>query len=226
MYHELGCFVMYEKRNGERSQGQIHMISIDDLVPQSHILRKIDAAIDFDFIYDEVKGMYSNFSGGRPGTDPVSLFKIVMIQYLFGIRSMRQTIKEIEVNNAYRWFIGYDIGEEIPHFSTFGKNYRRRFKDTDIFEKIFTHIPDEAVNCGFVDEKAVFIDGTHIKASANKRKFTKEEIETSVKSYQKVLDAEIDKDRAEHDKKPLNRDDSESKPKKKNNNTSRQIKRL
>ena len=57
---------MYEKRNRERNQGQIHMISIDDLVPQIHLLRKIDAAIDFDFIYDEVEGMYSDFSGGRP----------------------------------------------------------------------------------------------------------------------------------------------------------------
>ena len=150
------------------------MISIDDLVPQDHILRKIDAAIDFDFIYDEVEGMYSDFNGGRSGIDPVLLFKIVMIQYLFGIRSMRQTIKEIEVNNAYRWFIGYDIGEEIPHFSTFGKNYSRRFKGTDIFERIFTHILDEAIDCRFIDEKVVFVDGTHIKANANKRKFTKE----------------------------------------------------
>lgn len=209
---------MYEKRNRERNQGQIHMISIDDLFPQNHLLRKIDAAIDFDFIYDEVEGMYSDFSGGRPGIDPVSLFKIVMIQYLFGIRSMRQTIKEIESNYAYRWFIGYDIGEEIPHFSTFGKNYSRRFKDTDIFEKIFTHILDEAVICGFVDAKSVFIDGTHIKANANKRKFTKEEIETSVKRYQKELDKEIDEDRAEHEKKPFDREET---TKKKQDNTSK-----
>ena len=209
---------MYEKRNRERNQGQIHMISIDDLVPQNHLLRKIDAAIDFDFIYDEVEGMYSDFSGGRPGIDPVSLFKIVMIQYLFGIRSMRQTIKEIESNYAYRWFIGYDIGEEIPHFSTFGKNYSRRFKDTDIFEKIFTHILDEAVICGFVDAKSVFIDGTHIKANDNKRKFTKEEIETSVKRYQKELDKEIDEDRAEHEKKPFDREET---TKKKQDNTSK-----
>ncbi len=82
------------------------MVSIEDLVPREHLLRKIDAAIDFDFIYDEVEGMYSDFDGGRPGIDPVSLFKIVMIQYIFGIRSMRQTIKDIEVNNAYCWFIG------------------------------------------------------------------------------------------------------------------------
>ncbi len=213
---------MYEKRSRERNQSQIHMISIEDLVPQEHLLRKIDAAIDFSFIYDEVEGMYSDFDGGRPGIDPVSLFKIVMIQYIFGIRSMRQTIKDIEVNNAYRWFIGYDIDEPIPHFSTFGKNYSRRFKDTDIFERIFSHILEEAVNCGFVDESAVFIDGTHIKASANKKKFAKEAIPERIKHYQKALDEEIEKDRAAHGKKPLKTENDDNKPAaKKRNNTSK-----
>ena len=68
---------MYEKRNRQEKQGQLHMLCIDDLVPKNHILRDIDKAIDFSFIYDEVEGMYSDFDGGRPGIDPVSLFKIV-----------------------------------------------------------------------------------------------------------------------------------------------------
>ena len=122
---------MYRKKNREL-QSQIQFISLEDLVPKDHILRAIDRAIDFSFIYDEVEGLYSSYEAGRPGIDPVSLFKIVFIQYLFGIRSMRQTIKEINVNVAYRWFIGYGLTEPIPHFSTFGKNYVRRFKDTYI----------------------------------------------------------------------------------------------
>ena len=194
---------MYEKRNRQEKQGQLHILCIDDLVPKNHILRDIDKAIDFSFIYDEVKGMYSDFDGGRPGIDPVSLFKIVMIQYIFGIKSMRQTIKEIESNYAYRWFIGYDIGEDIPHFSTFGKNYSRRFKDTDIFERIFTHILNEAINSGFVDEKAVFVDGTHIKASANKRKSARKSVPVQAKKYQNQLDEEVKADRQSHHKKPL-----------------------
>ena len=201
---------MYEKRDKERNQGQIHMICIDDLVPKDNILRDIDAAIDFTFIYDEVEGMYSDYDGGRPGIDPVSLFKIVTIQYMFGIKSMRQTIKEIESNYAYRWFIGYDIGEEIPHFSTFGKNYSRRFKGTPIFENIFTRILNEAVDCGFVDERAVFIDGTHIKASANKKKSAKKTVPAKVKKYQKELDAEVEKDRIEHGKKPLKKNEEKT----------------
>lgn len=72
--------------------------------------------------------------------DPVMLIKIPFIQYLYGIKSMRQTMKEIEVNIAYRWFLGLDMLDPVPHFSTFGKNYTRRFKDTDLFEQIFSKI--------------------------------------------------------------------------------------
>ncbi|WP_434511900.1 IS1182 family transposase [Desulfitobacterium sp. AusDCA] len=205
---------MYIKKD-RGQQKQFRMVCIEDLVPQNHILRDIDRAIDFNFIYDAVKGLYSEIEWGKPGIDPVSLFKIVLIQFLFGIRSMRQTIKEIEVNMAYRWFIGYDLGESIPHFSTFGKNYTRRFKDTDVFQKIFEQILNEAVRCGFVDASALFIDGTHIKASANKHNATEVVVEKQAKQYQKQLEEEIEKDRAAHGKKPLKKDkddDSNSPP--------------
>lgn len=66
--------------------------------------------------------------------DPVMMIKISFIQYLFGIRSMRQTIKEVEVNVAYRCFLGLDLLDPVPYFSTFGKNYTTRFKNTDFFE--------------------------------------------------------------------------------------------
>ena len=98
---------------------------MDNLVPENHIIRKIDKAIDLSFIYDKVKHLYSPY--GTENIDPIVLFKIIMIQYIFGIRSMRQTIKEIQVNIAYRWYLGYGFDEQIPHFSTFGKNYKRQF---------------------------------------------------------------------------------------------------
>ena len=200
-------FCMYRKKN-RKLQSQIQFISLEDLVPEDHILRAIDRAIDFSFIYDEVEGLYSPYEAGRPGIDPVSLFKIVFIQYLFGIRSMRQTIKEINVNVAYRWFIGYGLTEPIPHFSTFGKNYVRRFNDTDIFERIFNHILQEAVDSGFVDASAIFIDGTHIKASANRNKTEKIEVTKSARQYQDELDKEIDNDRDKHGKSPLKKDET------------------
>lgn len=201
-------------KKSREPQKQIKFLCIEDLVPENHLVRDIDKAIDFSFIYEKVKGLYSEMEWGKPGIDPVCLFKIVFIQYIFGIRSMRQTIKEIEVNMAYRWFIGYDIGEKIPHFSTFGKNYTRRFQGTTIFEEIFENILQEAVNCGFIDASAIFIDGTHIKASANKNKATKEVVEVQAKNYQKQLDEEIAKDRTAHGKKPLkdNNNDDDPKP--------------
>ena len=80
---------------------------------------------------------------------------------------MRQTLKEIEVNNAYRWYIGYRMHEELPHFSTFGKNYLRRLKETNLFETIFARILLEINKYGFINDENIFIDGTHIKANAN-----------------------------------------------------------
>jgi len=201
---------MLHKREKER--GQVQLLCMDDLVPQDHLLRTIDAALDFSFIYDEVQALYAD-EIGRPSVDPVVLFKIVFIQYLYGIRSMRQTIREIEVNMAYRWFLGLDFHDAVPHFTTFGKNYARRFADTNIFERIFARILEEAVRCGFVDASAIFIDATHIKASANKRKAEDMEVLLQAKHYQKQLDAEIEADRLAHGKKSLkSKDDDDENP--------------
>lgn len=180
---------------------QVEMLCIEDLVPENHILRDIDNAIDFSFIYELVRDYYCA-DNGRPSIDPVVLFKIVLIQYTFGIRSMRQTIKEIEVNMAYRWFLGYGMAEAVPHFTTFGKNYLRRFAGTNVFEEIFSRILKEAVDAGFVDAGAVFIDATHIKANANNHKYTNEVVKKEAKHYQEELQKEIKKDREEHNKKP------------------------
>jgi len=149
-----------------------------------------------------VEDKYSKDTG-RPSIEPVVLIKIVLIQYLFGIRSMRQTIKEIETNVAYHWFIGYDFTEPIPHFSTFGKNYVRRFRGTNLFETIFQRILEEALRHGFVDPDVWFIDSTHVKASANKHKYTKAFIQEQTKKYQEQLEEEINQDRVAHGKKPL-----------------------
>jgi transposase len=181
---------------------QVSMIALDQIVPENHLVRKIEKALDFNFIYDLVEEKYS-MDNGRPSIDPVVLIKMVFIQYLFGIRSMRQTIKEIETNVAYRWFLGFDFDQPIPLFSTFGKNYTRRFKDTEIFESIFYNILNEAMKKGFVDPSVAFIDSTHVKANANKKKFTKEVVNVETRCYQEQLDKEINEDRVAHGKKPF-----------------------
>lgn len=163
---------------------------MEQLVPKDHLLRKVNAALDFDFIYELVKDKYSEVTG-RPSIDPVVLIKIVMIQYLFGIRSMRQTVKDIGVNAAYRWFFGMGWQDSVPHFTTFGKNYSRRFAGTDLFERIFAHILEECYEQGFVRDEAVFVDAMHIKASANRNKKIKVQAESEAAHCAAELAAEI-----------------------------------
>ena len=108
------------------------MYTMDQIVPEDSLYRKIDKYIDFSFIYEEVKDLYSE-STGRTSIDPVVLFKIVFIQSLDGIKSMRKTCEKIKVDAEYRWFLGIPFGYETPHFSTFSKNYERRFKGKKYF---------------------------------------------------------------------------------------------
>ncbi|MDV5974072.1 transposase, partial [Streptococcus canis] len=158
--------------------------------------------IDFSFIYDLVKDTYSHDTG-RPSLDPVMLVKIPIIQCLFGIRSMRQTIKEIQVNVAYRWFLGLTLEDKIPHFTTYGKNYSRRFQDKQIIEAIFSHILGLCLQAGLIDPTEIFVDGTHIKAAANNHKYINQEVETQAKFMSDQLDREISRDREKHEKKSL-----------------------
>ena len=195
----------------EKVRKQLQIVSIDDLVPEDHLLRIIDKAIDWSFIYDLVRDMYSADTG-RPSIDPVTLIKIPLIQYLYGIKSMRQTIKDIEVNVAYRWFLGLELDEKVPHFTTFGKNYTRRFQGTDLFEQIFEHILTECYRFKLVDPTEVFVDATHVKARANNKKMQKRIAKQEAMFYEEMLRKEIDQDRADHGKKPLKNKDDDNKP--------------
>ena len=196
-------------KNADKNRTQIQYFCMDDLVPEDHLLRLIEEAINWDFIYDLVVDTYSP-DWGRPSMDPVTLIKIPFIQYLYGIRSMRQTIKEIEVNVAYRWFLGLDMLDAVPHFTTFGKNYTRRFKDTDLFEHIFSRILEECYRHGFVDPSEVFVDATHVKACANIHKKERRIAKQEALFYEKQLKKEIDEDRIAHGKKPLKKKDDDS----------------
>lgn len=200
-------------QNADKKREQIQLFCMDDMVPEDHLLRVIDKAIDWTFIYDLVQDKYSH-DNGRPSMDPVMLIKIPFIQYLYGIKSMRQTIKEIEVNVAYRWFLGLEMMDKVPHFSTFGKNYTRRFKDTDLFEQIFSHILSECYKYKFVDPAEVFVDATHVKACANNKKFQKKVAHKEALFYEESLKQEINQDREKHGKKPLKEknDDNDNTP--------------
>ena len=189
-------------KNADKKREQMMMFSMDSMVPQDHMLRLIDKAINWNFIYDLVEDKYCQ-NNGRPSMDPVMLIKIPFIQYLYGIKSMRQTIREIEVNVAYRWFLGLDMLDPVPHFSTFGKNYSRRFKDTDLFEQIFSKILEECMKYKLINSDEIFVDATHVKACANSKKIRKRVAHEQALWYEDELQKEINEDRQAHGKKTL-----------------------
>lgn len=188
--------------NKNNTINEMQYVVLEDLVPQDHLIRKIDKAIDFEFIREKVKHLYSD-TKGRPSIDPVVLFKIVFIQFMFGIKSMRQTIKEIEVNMAYRWFLRIGITEEVPHFSTFGKNYKRRFENSRIFEEIFDEILSKIAKAGLIKEETIFVDSTHIKAYANKRRIEEYKVKETTNKYVAALNKELNDIREQEGKEPI-----------------------
>ena len=180
------------------------MVTLESLVPSDHLLRKIDAHIDFSFIRDRVEHLYCP-DNGRPALDPEVLFKILLIGYLFGIRSERQLMREIEVNVAYRWFLGLRLTDKVPDATTLCQNRRRRFSDSTIYQEIFDEIVFQALGHGLVDGRVLYTDSTHLKASANKAKYDLQEVTKSRVDYLDALEADITADRQARGKQPLPR---------------------
>ncbi len=202
---------------GKLDRGVVEIVGTESLVPKEHLLRKIDATVDFNRIYEMVEPLYSE-DNGRPSIDPVALFKMVLIQHLYGLPSLRRTAEEVSLNVAYRWFLGYTLQEETPHFSTVSYNFRHRFT-TETVDQIFAWILEEISQSGYLSPSAVFIDGTHIKANANTKKKIEAEIPVASKRYAKELMDEVNADREAHGKKPF--DDPPKPAGKKRDNTSK-----
>lgn len=175
-------------------------ICIDELVPENHLLRKIDKYIDFTFIYEKVKPYYSS-DNGRPPIDPVMLFKMLFIGYLYGIRSERQLEEEVNGNVYYRWFLGLGLKDKVPDHSTISYNRHGRFKDSPIFQEIFDEIVQQAIRHKLVGGKILFSDSTHLKANANKKKFTIEKVRISTRAYMDDLNKAVELDREDNGKK-------------------------
>lgn len=184
-----------------RKNDCIILSTLEELVPENHLVRKLDNCIDFTFIEEIVEDLYSDF--GRPSIAPVVLFKLIFINITFGLNSMRRTCEECKVNNAYRWFLGLSIYDEIPNYSTWSQNYIRRYKDSDVFNQIFDTILKQAIEYEFVDMETVFGDSTHQKANANKNKHKDVEVEIVKKVYEAEMLKEINEDRISHGKKAI-----------------------
>ena len=172
-------------------QTKMMILNIEDFVPENHLLKKIEKYIDLDYIYDLMKPYYSEH--GRPAIDPVSLVKILLIGYLYGINSERRLIEEIKLNLAYRWFSGFDLDEKIPDHSIFSQNRNRRFKDNKLYEEIFNKLVVDCIENGIVTGENVVADGSYIpgNVSVSSKIVVVEEVEKSITNYLDEIDMEL-----------------------------------
>ncbi|MDI3299344.1 MAG: IS1182 family transposase [Bacillota bacterium] len=176
------------------SQPRFCFVNLEELVPRDHLLRRIDQAVDFSFIYDKVRHLYSE-DNGRPSIDPVVLFKMTLIGYLYGIPSERRLEQEVRLNLAYRWFLGLEIDDPVPDHSTFSQNRRRRFHDAGLFQEIFDEIVRLCIERGWVSGELVLTDATHIKANAAEGKHdTVIRVTKTPSEYIKELDAAAERE--------------------------------
>lgn len=171
-------------------------------MPENHLLRLIARHVDFSFIREKVRSYYSA-DHGRPAVDPVLLFKMLFIGYLYGIRSERQLEQEVNLNIAYRWFLGLGLTQKAPDHTTISWNRRYRFKGTTVFQDIFDEIVRLAIEQRMVGGRVLITDSTHLKANANKRKFTVQTVDCSPREYVDELEQAIEEDRRSLGKKPL-----------------------
>jgi transposase len=171
-------------RKKEKSNKLFYDFNLDSFVPEDHFLRLVNEHISFDFIRERVKHLYSHT--GQPAIDPVVLIKMLLIGYCYNIKSERQLVKDIQVNLAYRWFINYDIDEEIPDHSTLSQTRRRKFKESNIFQIIFDEIIRQCVALGFMNGDTIFTDSTHIKANASYSSMVEKVV--SMEDYLKQLE--------------------------------------
>ena len=148
-----------------------YQLSLDQLVPQDHLLRQIAAAVDFSFVRPLCRPFYSHT--GQPSVDPVVLFKMLLVGYLYGITSERRLTREISLNLAYRWFVGYDLDEAVPDHSVLSKA-RARFS-AEVFEEFFRRSIDLCRTAGLLTEGPVYVDSTLIRAGASVDSLTRRE---------------------------------------------------
>src|SRR5215470_4365483 len=158
---------MMGRRN--RDQGQLfYALCLDDLVPDDHRVREIAAVLELSWVHTELAPYYSPL--GRPSIDPELMIRMLIIGYVFGIRSERLLCREVKVNLAYRWFCGLRIEDAIPDHSAFSRARNERFRDSDIFRRMFERVVESCVATGLVGGQGFAVDASLIAADANKQR--------------------------------------------------------
>ncbi len=141
---------------------------LDDIVPASHLVRRIDAALDLSWMHGELEPYYSHT--GRPSIDPELMMRMLIIGYVFAIRSERQLCSEVQVNLAYRWFCRLDVEDPIPDHSVFSRARHERFREAEVFRLVFESVVERCIAERLVGGQSFSVDASFIKADVNQVK--------------------------------------------------------
>jgi transposase len=156
---------------GRRDQGQgqlFYEFRLDEAVPDDHLVRKIKVLLDLSWVYAELAPYYSEI--GRPSIDPELMIRMLIIGYVFAIRSERQICREVQVNLAYRWFCDLGLEDAIPDHSAFSRARNERFRESDIFRCVFERVVETCIEAGLVGGEGFAVDASLIEADANRQR--------------------------------------------------------
>jgi transposase len=138
-------------------------LSLEELVPEDHFYRRLQAALDLSFVRELVAPLYAN--GGRPSVDPVVFFKLQLVMFFEDIRSERQLMRAVSDRLSVRWYLGYDLFEPLPDHSSLTR-IRERF-GLEAFRRFFERIVAECIEAGLVWGEELFFDATKVEADAS-----------------------------------------------------------
>lgn len=153
-------------RQGDVQAALFYEFNLDEHVPEGHLLRSIDRFVDLAGIRRNLAPFYSAI--GRPSIDPELMIRMLLVGYIMGIRSERRLCEEVHLNLAYRWFCRLDLADAVPDQSTFSKNRHGRFRESDLFRKLFEDVLERCMAQGLVGGEAFGVDASLIKADANR----------------------------------------------------------
>jgi len=142
--------------------------SLERHIPADHLLRSIDRFVELEDLRRELTPFYSNI--GRPWIDPELMIRMLLIGYCFGIRSERRLCDEVHLNLAYRWFCRLGLDGTVPDHSTFSKNRHGRFRESDLFRRVFETVLRRCIRERLVGGEGFAVDASLIKADANRQK--------------------------------------------------------
>jgi len=137
---------------------------LEDHIPQDHLLRRVAAVLDLSDVRQHLAVYYS--ATGRPSLDPELMIRILLIGYLYGIRSERRLVEEVPLNLAYRWFCGLGLEGDVPERSSFSKTRHGRFRASNAFRLVFESVVHTCLRAGLVSSETFATDASVIEADA------------------------------------------------------------